>query len=228
MKGKIQRGVVCLIAALGLLAAVPAFADSNLAFRYEHVLSKDLAKDWGMYVYQEFNFDKDPGHNLTGQAHELGFVYSGFADWFDLIGSYCKYYGKSAGKWMEEDTPFVVGVVKWKMMNIDMSNSSRIEFNKRRNASDRWRYRNTIALSPDIQWTKLEVSPFLTDEIFYDMDEEYVSANELKVGVKFKVTKNSTGRIYYLLAHSHSRSTTSSDDEWHSSPILGIGLTANF
>ena len=228
---KKYRMAVCIAALLVVLGIVffplPASADGQTQYRYANSVSKNINDQWQVYLYQEQNFDGDSGHDIIGQYNEPGLVYSGFSKSFDLILAYGRGYGKSDGGWVGDNTFFLAGMYKWSLLNVDMSNKMRIEYNDRQgNLDDRWRYRNTFVVTLPLKVTRFEVQPFISDEPLYDFDAQYLTYNELRAGVNFKMTKHWSGSLYYMRAMSHSN--LPDDSHWKTTPMVALSTGFSF
>jgi len=226
--GRLRWGVsaflgVCV--AIGI-SAQPVSADGQTQYRYANTADKKINDQWSIYVYEEFNFDGDSGHDLIGQCNEIGATYSGFAPWFDLTPAYAKYFGKADGEWMGENIPYLAGTLKWEIMDVAMNNKMRIEFDERHALADRWRYRNAYTVTSPVTFTRFEIQPFVSDEIFYDFDAQYLTANELTAGINFKIIKQWRGSIYYLRAMSQGK--LSDGKHWKTTPMVAFSTSVSF
>jgi hypothetical protein len=141
--------------------------------------------------------------------------------------AYAKVYAKSDKDWKDENVPWIAGTVKFKAAGWDISDKNRFEYDRVEHTEGDWNYRNFITITPPIKLTRYEIQPYIADEVFYSFDKDIVTANEFRSGVNFKITKNVSGGIYYLVRHSH----TNKPDEnfWKTDKhVIATAVTISF
>ena len=190
--------------------------------RFASAFSFDLKENWGATIYEEFNFTDDASE-LSGQANELSVTYSGLADWFDLTGAYCQYFGKSGETWNQTNIPWIAGTIKWDMFGMDMSNKARFDYNRREGSEDGWLYKNDFTVTFPLKLTSYEIQPYLYDEVIYDFDTSRVSYNEFRSGVNSKLSEMVGLGVYYLLGHSK---TVAGD--WERAHMAAVQVNLSF
>lgn len=117
--------------------------------------------------------------------------------------------------------PHINGTVKAKWNNLVFKDRSRLEYRIKEDDDNSWRYRNKLSVDLPFKWTKLNIQPYIADEIFYNFDENTLNRNRAYAGFKILFLENLRGEIYYM-----HQSTKSS--EWKGCNILGTSLKSAF
>ena len=214
--------------AVAIMAVVSAggdcFASDDGDFQYWNTtnVSFGMNKDWKFTFQEELRFGES-GKRLYYQHYEPGFTYSGMAEWVDLGFNYRQVIERdSKGKWKLEYQPNLNVTLKGKLLGLDVSDRSRIEYRIREDREDVWRYRNKFTVKLPFELTELKLRPYVADEIFIPLDNVEISTNRLYAGVPFKLTKNIGCDIYYLWQSSRS------GDSWTDIDVLGTSLKLSF
>ena len=87
------------------------------------------------------------------------------------------------------------------MLNMDMSNKMRFDYNRREMSDNGWVYKNDLAVNLPFKWTAYKIQPYLYDEIVYDFDVREVNYNEFRSGISVALSEKIGLGIYYLLGH---------------------------
>jgi len=223
--GKMSRSsslIFCLV--VSTLLFVPegfAFDDGDFQYWNTEGISKKINDDWRIALEQEFRW----GDNATNPYYnhsDLGVNYSGLAEWLDLGLNYRHIHEEKSDNWKVENRPHFNATAKWKLLDIAFSNRGRLEYRNREDAENYWRYRNKFSIKTPLKLSKLEIQPYIADEIFYDFDVETLNRNRLYGGLGFKILKNLKGEIYYLWER------TENSDKWNDINVLGTKLKLDF
>jgi len=214
--------ILCLVV-LTLLFVPEGFSFGDGDFQYWNTesISKKINDDWKIALVQEFRWG-DNARNPYYNHSDLGIVYSGLASWLDVGINYRHVHEEKSNDWKVENRPHLNADVKWKLFDVAFSNRGRLEYRNREDADNYWRYRNKFSIKLPLQLTKLEIQPYLADEIFYDFDVETLNRNRLYGGFGFKIIKNLKGEIYYLWER------TEKSDKWNDINVLGTKLKLSF
>jgi len=207
-----------------LLAGGLCFASNDGDFQYwsKAAVSFDLNKDWAFTFEEEFRIG-DNAAKLYYHSSDLGFLYRGFADWIDLGLNYKQVFEKdSKDIWRAENRPHFNVTLKGQLFALDVSDRSRLEYRDRENKKDIWRYRNRLTVKLPTAFTKLELQPYVAEEVFINFDEEDFNKNWLCSGVLFSLSKNIKGDIFYLWQSSKS------GGDWENINVLGTRLKLYF
>lgn len=209
-----NRALFTVTAIIAVLSSGICFAVDDSDFQYwsSVSLSFDIHKDWKAIVTEELRFVESAG-NLSYHHTEVGFVYSGLADWLDLGFDYRHIYGKdSSGSWIEEHRPQLNAILKGNLLGFDFTDRSRFEYRDRENMNDIWMYRNKLTLKFPMELTSLKLKPYIADEVFFLLDEVDYTANRLYAGFSIDLAKNLKGKIFYL---------------WQTAKVSGIDIDIN-
>ena len=213
---------------LGALILSVVFCSSSLAFDNGDFqiwntdsVSFRLNENWKIKFEEEFKFGDDAG-DFYYQHSDLGIVYSGFAEWFDLSFNYRQTFEKKSGEWKEENRPHLNAVVKWKVSDISVAARSRLEYRNREDEDNFWRYRNKFTVKLPVEFAKFQIHPFVADEIFYDFDKGTLNKNRIYIGFSFKPRKGLAAEVYYL------NESSEKGEEWTDNNVLGTKIKISF
>ncbi len=217
-----MRKIIILIIGI-IISANYAFAADDGDFQYWDTegISWKVSEDWKIEFEEEFRLGDNAG-NLYYEHLDLGLVYSGLAEWLDLGLNYRQVFEKKSGKWKEENRPHINATLKWKLLDFSFSNSGRFAYRNRKDADNFWHYRNELTVKLPFKLTRLEIQPYVADEIFYDFDKETLNRNRLYVGLSSKLFKSLRADIFYLWQSSKA------DDKWSDFNVLGTKFKLPF
>lgn len=196
-----------------------AFDDGDFQYWNTESIEVTLDKDWKIKVAEEFRFGDNAGafyynHTDAGISYLLN-------EYFGLTVNYRQIFQKKNNKWNPEYRPHINGTVKAKRNDLVFKDRNRLEYRIIEGDGNSWRYRNKLSVDLPFKWTKLNIQPYIADEIFYNFDENRLSRNRVCAGFKMHFLKNLKGEIYYMY-----QSTKSS--EWNGYNILGTRLKLVF
>lgn len=215
-------------AALAIFLSVyqSCFAFNNGDFQYWSGANASVGiyKNWKAVFEEEFRLG-DNAERLFYHHSDIGFVYSGFADWLDLGFNYRQVYEKDSGgfgKWRQENRPHFNLTVKGKLFGLDVSDRSRIEYRHRENSDDFWRYRNKATVKFPLKLTSLKMQPYIADEVFFSSNGQGFDRNRFYAGFTIPLLKCLSGDVYYMIQ------TSKSDSEWTDTNVFGTALKFSF
>jgi hypothetical protein len=127
----------------------------------------------------------------------------------------------SSGKRTDENRVSFEGTIKWKLVDFGFANRHRISF---RNISGKesWRYRTRLKISRPINILNTSITPFVSNELFYDFVPERFNQNRFDIGFSKKLYKHLEPKIYYRLRSKYS------GNEWLEVNIIGTELSISF
>lgn len=140
-------------------------------------------------------------------------------------GGYRHIYELKNGKFKLENDPFMVATIAVEGYGFSLESRNRMEYRHFDYQDDSWRYRNKFTLKFPWKFTRLEIQPYIADEIFVVFGEGIKSdmnQNRLSAGFGVKLTKNIKAELYYMLVSSKS------SDIWKDSNVLGTKIKLNF
>lgn len=86
---------------------------------------------------------------------------------------------------------------KWKKFSLRDRN--RFEYRIRNSRGDSSRYRNRLTFAFPIMRKEKEIfSPFISEEVYYDITAKEFSANEIQAGITRKLGSNASADIFYV------------------------------
>jgi hypothetical protein len=220
------RNRVCFVVAAMIIAATGeiCFASSDGSLQYWGTTgaSFDINKEWKFAVEEEFRLGDD-ADELFYHHTDMGFIYSGLADWIDLGFNYRQVFQKdSTGEWRQENLPHLNVTFKGKLFGLDISDRSRMEFRDRENVKDVWRYRNKLTVKLPFELTKLKLRPYLADEAFITLNDDNIDKNRFFAGFSVKLSKSIDGEVYYMFESSRS------NEQWDHANVLGTAIKLRF
>ena len=217
------RSIFFLFVISGILFCRPglSFDDGDFQYWNSESASWSLNDDWKIVLEEEFRFGDD-GQDFSYQHSDLGFEYSGIADWLSLGLNYRHVFEKNSGKWLEENRPHLNAAVKWELFDCSFSNRGRFEYRNRESGQEAWRYRNKFSLKFPCKFTKFEIQPYIADEVFVDFDQGEFNRNRVYTGFALKLSNYIKAELFYLLQRSKSGGI------WIDYNILGTKLKMYF
>ncbi|MFC1508164.1 DUF2490 domain-containing protein [Candidatus Omnitrophota bacterium] len=214
-----------LIIGLVVLFCPDVFAFDDEDWQYWGTVNASckISGEWKANIEEEIRWGDDM-HNPYYNHADVGFSYSGLADWFVFSINYRHIKEEKSNDWKTEQRPHINGTVKWKIKDFSLSNRGRLEFREREDADEAWQYRNKISVSPPIDFTKYTIKPYVADETFFDSDSKELNRNRFYSGASFNIFKDLKGEIYYLWQ----RSKSSSSGKWSDVNVVGTKLKLAF
>lgn len=199
-----------------------AYDDEGFQLWNSAGVSFDINKEWMGKFDEEFRLGNDGG-NLYYQHSDIGFIYTGLADWLDLGFNY-RYISEkdSRNRWREENRPHFNVTVKSQLFGLDVSDRSRFEFRDREGKENVWRYRNKFTVKLPFEVTSLKLQPYIANEAFITLNDDNLDKNRLYFGFPLTLSKNSKTDIFYLWQSSRS------SREWKDISVIGVFLKFNF
>jgi hypothetical protein len=213
---------ICLILGLVFLNINKAYAYDDGDFQVWHNENQEfkINKNAKILFEEEFRFGDD-AREFYYHHYDISFIYL-FTKFFEFGGGFRQIYEKKSGKFKEENSPFVKAILKYSLFGFDLDDGNRFEYRNFDYSPDLWRYRNKLTVKFPWELTKLEIRPYLANEIFFDFEDATLSRNRFYSGLGFKIFKSVTGEIYYLLQ------TTKGIDTWTDANVLGTKIKIVF
>ena len=177
-----------------------------------------------MALEEEFRWADNANH-FYYHHYDLGFTY-GLNKFLSIGGGYRhvledKKVGKVT-KFRVENEPYLTATVPWNFKGFSFEDRSRLEYRHFDYTQDSWRYRNKLTIKAPWKFTKMEIQPYLADELFFGSSGKSFNQNRLSSGLALNITKNLKGEIYYMLQSSKGKT------EWIDSNILGTKFKFSF
>lgn len=172
-----------------------------------------INKESKLTLEEEFRFG-DNANDFYYHHYDLGFVHD-LSKYLNLGFGYRQVYEKKSGEFKEENEPYGMATLFWELSGLKFASRSRLEYRHFDYQADTWRYRNKFDLRLPWKLTKVEIQPFLSDEILLDLRGVNLNENRFYSGLGFSLTKDIKGEIYYLLRSLKNSGT------WTDANVLG-------
>lgn len=126
-----------------------------------------------------------------------------------------------------ENEPYLYATLSCQLKGFKLDSRSRLEYRTYNYKKvDSWRYRNKFTVKFPWKFTKLEIQPYIADEIFIRFNGTDLNQNRLFGGLGFTLTKNLKAEIYYMLQYTKNYKSTESN--WTDINVLGTKLKLAF
>jgi len=207
---------------LMLILIKPVFAYDDGDFQIWNTDAEEFKvnKDLKIAFEEEFRW----GNNASEfyyQHYDAGFFYN-LKKWLNIGGGYRHIFELKKGKFKLENEPYVTATLLWDLLGLKFDDRNRLEYRHFDYQADTWRYRNKITVKLPWKFTKLEIQPYLADEVFLDFNNKTFSRNRFYSGFGMNLTKNLKAEIYYILQ------STKSSGKWVDTNVLGTKLKIAF
>jgi len=180
------------------------FYEKTKIFLQEEVRIGDDASD--IYYY---HFDGGLGYDV-GKYLDLGIHYR-------------QVYEKRKGKFKIENRTYGNAILKYDLCGFKLSDRNRIEYRHFDWQDDSWRYRNKFMVKFPWKFTKMEIQPYVADEIFVPLKNDgYLSRNRFYAGLGFNLTECIKCEVYYLFQ------SDKSSGKWTDANVLGTKVKVIF
>lgn len=199
---------------------VYAYDDGDFQLWHTEVQEKKIDKDSRLILEEEFRF-ADNANDFYYHHYDLGYGYN-LKKYLNLSGGYRHIFEKKKGKFKVENEPYVTATLLGELFGFKFDDRSRLEYRHFDYQTDLWRYRNKFTVKFPWKFAKLEIQPYLADEIFLSSQGKTFNQNRFSSGLLFNLTKNLKAEIYYLLQSSKS------SRKWSDANVLGTKLKAVF
>lgn len=198
-----------------------AFDDGDFQYWNTESASWRINKLWQLTLEEEFRFGDDAS-DFYYQHSDFGATYSGIADWLDIGINYRQIFEEKSDDWKDENRPHLNATVKFKLSDFTCSTRNRFEYRNIEDADNFWQYTNKLTVNLPLKLTRLEIQPYLADEIFVDFDQEELSRNRLYAGFALKLLQGLKGELFYLWQRSKKTG------KWSDYHIIGSKLKLPF
>lgn len=217
-----MKKILCVVTAIVIMGG-NAYAYENGDFQIWNTDYQDIkvAKDVKLAMEQEFRFGENASE-FYYQHYDWGVVF-GFDKMLDLAFGYRLVLEKYKHKWRVEDQPNINATFKFDLWKFKIDDRNRIEYRHFRFKEDSVRYRNKFGIKLPMDFMKIKVSPYLSDEIFITSDSTGFNENRLSSGIEFGLTKYAKADIYYMF-----KSNRVIGDKWNSANVLGTKIKIAF
>ena len=205
-----------------LVAGFPSFAEARDDWEYWNAVEwrASLQKDLDFKLKQEARFQDDLGNFYLEAVHTT--LLWKPAKFLEIGPGYRYEYSEtSSGKNTDENRPFLEATLKTSVEKLKLSTRHRLE---RRDVSgkDFWRWRGQVKVSHPLTLGTFEITPFASEEIFWDAKRDEFNQNRVTLSISRKLSKEVVLDLFYLL-----RSDRTGSD-WNERQVLGTELKLSF
>jgi hypothetical protein len=213
--------MLVLIICFDLLVAslVFAYQDGDWQFWSSGSVQGDLAESWMVRLEQQFRLG-DNMAELYYHCTDIGVTWKASSR-LKFGWNYAQLYQKKKGMWTEENRPHVNGAFLWEWYGFKFEDRNRLERRFREGAGNIWMYRNKFELGFPAKLTRLDIQPYLAEEIFVNLDESELYRNRVSGGIKGRLAPYLKADISYLWQ------STKSSENWIDNHVIGAKLQAS-
>jgi len=216
-------------AVLGLLffsfaSGIYAYDNHDFQVWNTDILEWSVSKKLKIAYEQEFRWMDNAGE-FSYQHYDIGLSYRLNQNW-GLGAGYRDVYELSGNKWRQSNEPFLTATLFLEKFGFSFDSRSRLEYRNFDFKTDSWRYRNIFTLKFPWKFTKLELRPYISDEIlapFASAGTTQINQNRFSAGLGMSLLKNLKAELYYML-----KSDKGSNGKWIDANILGTRLKLAF
>jgi len=219
-----KRFFLVIILLFYFVALAQAYDDGDFQIWNTDVEEITLKKDLKLVFEQEFRW----GNNASEfyyQHYDAGLTYALDKAW--LVGAgYRQIYQRSNTNtsWQGESAPYALVTYFGEFAGFKFDDRNRLEYQYYSYQNDTGRYRNKFTVKAPWKFTKLEIQPFVSEEIFIMIgNSQGFNQNRLFGGFSVSPMKNLKAEIYYMLL-----SSKSSAGVWKDYNVLGTKLKVSF
>ena len=206
-----------------LTGKVFAYDDGDFQIWNTDVEEIQLKKDLKLVFEQEFRWGNDASE-FYYQHYDAGLAYALNKSW-TVGGGYRQIYARTAVNkpWRPESDPYFFFTYFGDLAGFKFDDRNRFEYQYFSYQVDTGRYRNKFTIKAPSKFTKLEIQPFISDEIFIMIgNDQGLNQNRLSGGLGFSLTKNIKAELYYMLLSSKSNNI------WKDTNVFGTKLKVAF
>jgi len=219
-----KRAILVTIGLVLFLAVkVYAYDDGDFQIWNTDVEEFTINKNSKVALEEEFRW-ADNANDFYYHHYDIGYFYN-LKKWFNIGGGYRHIYELKKGKFKPENEPYMTATLLWDFKGFKFEDRSRMEYRHfgYLDDSDSWRYRNKVSAKLPWKFSRMEIQPFLSDEIFISFDgAAELSQNRFSSGLAMNIGKNLKAEVYYMLQHSKG------SDSWSEINVLGTKLKIVF
>lgn len=219
---KMKRvGFILIGFMLMLVIRVYAYDDHDFQVWNSDVEEFKINKDAKITFEEEFRWG-DNANEFYYHHYDVGFFYN-LKKYLNIGGGYRHVYELKKGKFKREFEPYVTTTLLWDLKGFKFDDRSRMEYRHFDYQTDSWRYRNKVTVKLPWKFTKMEIQPYLSDEIFIGFGAtNQFNQNRFASGLGMNLTKTVKAEIYYILQ------STKSSGKWKDTNVLGTKLKIAF
>jgi len=202
---------------LSIVFGAFAYDDGDFQVWNTDVEEIQLKQDLKLVLEQEFRWANNASE-FYYQHYDAGLTYVLDKTWSVGAGYRQIYQRTTTNKpWLSESSPYAFVTYFGEFAGFKFDDRNRLEYQYYSYQNDTGRYRNKFTIKAPWKFTKLEIQPFVADEIFMMIGNgQGFNQNRLSGGFSFSPMKNLKAEIYYMFL-----SSKSSAGIWKDYNVLG-------
>lgn len=223
-----KKVIFVVFLSLGLFFSSKVFAYDDHDFQIWNIDVEEIKtnKSSKLTFEQEFHW-VDNASKFYYQHYDVGYVYN--VNKYLDVGIGYRYIKElqSNNSFGVDNDPYLLATLFWELKGFKFDSRNRFEYHTYNYQKvDSGRYRNKFTVRFPWKFAKLEIQPFIGDEIFIRFNGTDLNQNRFFSGFGFPITNNLKAEIYYLLQSVKNYKPTGSN--WTDVNVLGIKLKFNF
>ncbi|MCX5702427.1 MAG: DUF2490 domain-containing protein [Candidatus Omnitrophica bacterium] len=194
-----------LIGIMLLLASrVQAYDDRDFQVWNTEAEEFKIGESAKLALEEEFRW-VDNANEFYYHHYDIGYFYS-LNKYVNIGGGYRHVYELKKRKFKLENEPYITVTLLWDLKGFKFEDRNRMEYRYFDYQADSSRYRNKVTIKLPWKFTKMEIQPYVSDEIFVGFGgTNQFNQNRLASGLGMSLTKNAKAEIYYMLQSSRSK-----------------------
>ena len=213
-----QGGLVTL-AVVMLLGMPPVGRASDEDFRYwsKATFLVPIAEQWEFGFEQKAGFD-DEARRLGHHMQDYGLGYTNTEGWLKLYGALKMVHAQTEDRddWVHETRPHFNIAVLSQFRGVDVINRSRIEYRDIEDEHTVRRFRHKIRIDSPVTFTRLQIKPYVAEEIFYNFNADRFNGNRIQAGFFIPLHEKVRLDLFYFW-HIHKED----DHDWSDANVIG-------
>ncbi len=216
-----SRLAIAVLAFLSIAINIFAYSDHDFQVWNTDVEELKIGDNSKIALEEEFRWGGN-SKEFYYHHYDLGFFYN-LEKYLSLGCGYRHVLELKKGKFRPENEPYLTATLVWDLKGFKFEDRNRIEYRHFDYQADSGRYRNKITMKLPWKFTKMEIQPYLSDEIFCGFGgTNQLNQNRFSSGLSFGLTRDIKTEIYYMLQSSKSSGI------WTDINVLGTKLKIAF
>ena len=213
---------VIIIGLLILTAPIYAYDDEDFQVWNTDTEEFKINKDMKATLEEEFRW-ADNADEFYYHHYDAGMNYACNKQ-LSLGGGYRHIYELKKGKFKQENAPYIVATLSGESKGFSLESRNRVEYRHFDYQPDSWRYRNKFTLRAPWKFTKIEIQPFVSDEILasFASGTNQLNQNRISCGIGMQLLKSLKAEAYYM------RVSSKSSGKWSDVNVLGTKIKLLF
>jgi len=228
--------IATLIASMAFNAYAATFKNGDFQIWNTDVEEFNVVKNFKIILEEEFRWNNDVTkfyyfHYDAGLFYDINKhinIGAGYRQIYELFSSADPKLTRFNNNMMEDYCPYMTGTLAWEIEGFKFDNRGKMEFNNFDHKADFWRYRNKLTVNAPWKFTRFEIQPYLSDEVFivFGGVPGDINQNRLQSGLGMNLVKNTKLDIYYMWQAV--KLSVKNPNKWLNANVLGFKLKIAF